>query len=942
MAYRRPAIEVIQEFQEAAAALGLPSLPACIVGPGYQVKDDVNVGVYSETSLAVNSYPYAGLAVGAIVDLTDTPTDEADANAHKSVGVKLTDVFLVKEPALPATSLITGKLVTANLFQDASTGAFSSFDPDAADAPTFYVDIISAIGLDPADAGRKLVIRKNSDNELVVAAEWQSSLPLSNVVYRVLEFRASELYAESTFGSAGISKDVDSVDIDPGLTSVTDVVPMQVVEGTVLLSWRALRPDLAGTLTAFTDLSSLEAVFGVGAVVPANVGAYAVNLALNNTTTEVNFTGLSAAMFTNEENAYQDALEYLENKDVYAIAVMTQNTAVHQILKTHIEGMSLSTVGRERVGLLNRKISTLEVVVPASGLGTETTAGVSNGISGGTNTEFKDPTNGSFVTDAVGVGHFLEITDYNAVSGIHRSITPNELDYLTEGPDQIQLVNANFAITDIGRKILLRGASTNSNDMVYSISATPTAVLATITPTPSAEVLLSTTRAWIADAQRSIAHNAADAVVAATNTWSFVNGAFTAADVGRLLFIANAAAAGNRGVFTIVEIVSATSIKTVEAPGANETFGLTVTQDVYSVNREPARDVQSDSVNGTSREWTIYGAAFTAADIGRQLSVAGAVNAGNNASHVIEAIISSTVARTNNTTIPVTETFNGLAVTLSTLDIVSMFPSTEEDAYIKGTRHEIASISSESSLVLAADATAGFGGTLTDVVYRITRDLSLNEQAELLAGYATSLGSRRLVSTWPDVLAVSVNSVATKVPGYFAGAVAAGMTAGLPSQAGFTNLSLTGFVGRENSDDLFSDAQLDIIAGGGNMVLTQPVAGAALGVRHQLTTDLSTIYFQEYSVTKNVDLVARFFRTVYRPFLGIYNITDGLMDLLKTKGESGLSFLKSQRVQRLGPPIRTGELTRIEESLTQPDSVEIDIDISVPLPLNNIKITLLV
>ena len=943
MAYRRPAIEVIQEFQEAAAALALPSLPACIVGPGYQIRDDVNVGVYSEDDLSVASYPYSGLAVGAIVDLTDTPEDEDTANAHKSVGVKLTDVLLVKEPALPETQRITGKLVTPNVFQDVSVGAFSSFDPDADNAPTFYIDVISGVGLDPADVGRKLIIDKNSDNELVVAAEWQSVLPLSNVVYRVLEFRDEEIYAESTFGSAGISKDADSVDINPGLKSVTDAVPMTVVEGTVLLSWRALRPDLAGTLTAFTDLDSLEAVFGVGAVVPANTGAYAVNLALLNTTTEVNFVGLGAALFTNEENAYQDALEFLENKDVYAIAVLTQNTAIHQTLKTHVEGMSVSTVGRERVGLLNRKLTTLEVVVPASGLGTETTAGTGNGISGVDNTDFKDPASGSFITDDVGVGHYLEISAYAAVPGVHRSLTPNERDYFRTGPDQIQLINGNFSGTDVGKQIILRGSLTPGNDIVFTISATPSAVKATVTPTPTAELMASTTRAWITTTQRSIAHNAADAVVAATNTWSFINGAFTAADVGRLLFVANAANAGNNGAFTIVEILSATSIKTVEAPAADETFGGGVTQDVYTIVREPARDTSSDSVDGPSREWTILNGAFTSSDVGRRLAVAGAVNGANNSLlHVIEAVISPTVVRTDNTTTPVTEVFSGLATTLTTLDVVSVTPSADEDAYILNTRHQIESITSESSLVLAADATAGFGGTLEDVEYRITRDLSLNEQAELLAGYAASLGSRRVVSTWPDVLAVSVNSVATKVPGYFAGAVLAGMTAGLPSQAGFTNLSITGFVGRENSDDLFSDAQLDIIAGGGNLILTQPVPDAALGVRHQLTTDLSTIYFQEYSVTKNVDLIARFFRSVYRPFIGIYNITDGLLDLLKTKGESGLSFLKSQRVQRLGAPIRSGELTRIEESLIQPDSIEIDIDIDVPLPLNNIKLTLLV
>ena len=35
-------------------------------------------------------------------------------------------------------------------------------------------------------------------------------------------------------------------------------------------------------------------------------------------------------------------------------------------------------------------------------------------------------------------------------------------------------------------------------------------------------------------------------------------------------------------------------------------------------------------------------------------------------------------------------------------------------------------------------------------------------------------------------------------------------------------------------------------------------------------------------------------------------------------------------------------MARIEESATQPDTVEIDVDIAIPLPLNNIRLTLLV
>lgn len=949
MAYRRPAIEVIQEFQEAAAALALPSLPACVVGPGYQIADDVNCGTYSEDDLAVTSYAYAGLVSGGIVDLDDAPTDEALANAHKSVGFKLEDVYLVKEPALPANSLTTGRLETPNLFKDLSTGAFASFDPDADDAPTYYVEVIGGTGVAEADKGRKLVISKTDDNTLVVAAEWTSTLPVTGVEYRILEFREEEEYDEDDFSTYGISKTATSVDVNPGLTS-TDTTPLKVVEATVLLSWRALRPDLAGALNAFTDLDSLEAVFGVGAIVPANIGAYGVNLALLNTTTAVNFTGLGSGLFTNEEQAWQDALEYLEAKDVYGLAILTHNTSVHQTAKTHVESMSISTVGRERVCFFNRTLVELEVLVPASGIGTVTSAGTNNGLSGTLNKTFKDPTNGQFITDDVGTGHFLEITGYTAVEGVDRSVTPKERDFFLAGAtDVLRIGNAAFVAGDVGKYILVRGATTVGNDLAYEISSIVSTVKAGVgTAPPSDEVMPSALRAYICDYDRTITIDVTpvtgDKVTVANNEWTFNNESFTAADIGRLIFVENMSNAGNNGVFTIASVESSTVIRTVEPPAADEGPGLggTVAVKVYSIDREPTRDYTADSVVAASRIWNLINAVFTSEDVGRKIDIAGTAS-GNDGEYIIEAVLSGTQVRTDTSNLPTAnEEFNGLAGSLTKLDIESIAPSTEEAAYITGTRHEIASVSSENQLVLVSDPTAGFGGTLEDVVYRITKDMTLNEQATYLAGYAASFASRRCVHTWPDILAVSVNSVATKIPGYFAGPILSGMTAGLPSQAGFTNLAVTGLVGREHSDDLFSDTQLDTIAGGGNMIFIQPVADAALSIRHQLTTDLTTIYYQEFSVTKNVDLIARFFRDLYAPFLGIYNITDGLLDLLKTRGEGGLSYLLDQRAPRVGAPIRSGQLTSIQESEILPDTVEIEIDVSVPLPLNNIKLTLLI
>jgi hypothetical protein len=948
MAYRRPAIEVIQEFQQAAAALALPSLPACVIGPAFQVVDEELVGIYDESNLSISSYPYTGLAGGAIVDLTEPPEGEKDSNVHKAVEVTLKELYLVKVPELPETTRTTGAgigLADPNLFQDDTTGAFASFDPDADGAPTFYVEIIgSANAIDAADLGRKLVTGKTDDNELILAVEWATALPLGDVEYRVLEFRDEEKYASDDLSNEGIAKDADSVDINPGLATVSDATPLAVAEADVYLSWRALRPDLAGILSPFTDLDSLEAVFGIGAVVPSNIGPYGVNLAQLNTTTEVNFVGLDNGYFTNEEQAYQGAFEFLESRDVYGLAALTHLTAVHQSLKSHIEGMSQSTVGRERVGFVSRELVEEETLIPASGIGSVTSEGTLNGTSGTANKTFKDPTNGSYVSDAVVVGAFLEISAYAAVEGVDRALSPDEQDWFSVGPDVVQMQNGGFIGTDIGKFIILRGATSLTNDIPFAISSITSTEQVVVGTTPTQEVMEATTRAWITSLSRAItADDGVDNVDAGTKIWTFTNGAFTSADIGRILFVGGATAPGDNGAFIINSVISPTAVTTIETPGANETFNG-VAYSIYDIDREPARDAVSDSVDATSREWTFNKAVFTDDDIGRKLRVAGATNAENNDDHIIESVISPTIVRTDNSTAPLAdETFDGLNTpTLSTLDIVSVTPSAAEAAFITGTRHAISAIISESQMSLDADPTGGFGGTIEDVVYIVTRDLSLNEQADLLAGYATSLGSRRVVSMQPDTLAVSINGLATKIPGYFGGPVLSGMTAGLPSQAGFTNLSVTGFVGRENSDDKFSDTQLDTIAGGGNMIFTQPVPGAALEVRHQLTTDVSTIYFQEFSVTKNVDLISRFFRGLYRPFLGIYNITDGLLDLLKTRGSGGIEFLKEQRAPRIGAPLRNGQLKRIEESSNQPDTVEIDIDVSIPLPLNNIKLTILV
>src|SRR5690348_334106 len=57
---------------------------------------------------------------------------------------------------------------------------------------------------------------------------------------------------------------------------------------------------------------------------------------------------------------------------------------------------------------------------------------------------------------------------------------------------------------------------------------------------------------------RSVPHDAADAVVASTGTWHFVNGNFDQGDVGGTIAVANAANGGNNGTKTILTVPDST------------------------------------------------------------------------------------------------------------------------------------------------------------------------------------------------------------------------------------------------------------------------------------------------------------------------------------------------------------------------------------------------
>lgn len=237
--------------------------------------------------------------------------------------------------------------------------------------------------------------------------------------------------------------------------------------------------------------------------------------------------------------------------------------------------------------------------------------------------------------------------------------------------------------------------------------------------------------------------------------------------------------------------------------------------------------------------------------------------------------------------------------------------------------------------------------------YRIRRRLSKDEQVLSLISSAQSLRSKRATLTFPDVVKVAdlkdgslprtdpaILTEAGNQPGFYIEAQVAGALAGLPPQHGLTNLGLAGITRIYNSSGYFSEAQLSRLSDGGLFVMHQRTEAELPFCIHQLTTDPSTIETGELSVVKNIDFVSVFLQTSLEGFLGQYNVLPETLDDILQSMNTATADLVNRSVARIGPPLLSGEVTRLQVDPNSADRVQIFFKGSVPKPLNDIELHL--
>lgn len=220
----------------------------------------------------------------------------------------------------------------------------------------------------------------------------------------------------------------------------------------------------------------------------------------------------------------------------------------------------------------------------------------------------------------------------------------------------------------------------------------------------------------------------------------------------------------------------------------------------------------------------------------------------------------------------------------------------------------------------------------------IWHTLSKTEIVDDLKEQAQAYADRRVCAVWPDTVGVGGQQVA----GYYLCAALAGLVSGVVPHQGLTNLTVSGFDDYSRSSRFFNSDQLDSLQDGGVWIVTEDRDGTP-HTYHALTTDMTDVNSREEMIRRNVDSISKYFLAQLRPYIGTSNVTPPLIRRLEFEVTKIIEFLKGNgNTDQLGSQLIDGSITSIGVHPLLADRVVIVLALTVPAPLNNIELHLVV
>ena len=225
--------------------------------------------------------------------------------------------------------------------------------------------------------------------------------------------------------------------------------------------------------------------------------------------------------------------------------------------------------------------------------------------------------------------------------------------------------------------------------------------------------------------------------------------------------------------------------------------------------------------------------------------------------------------------------------------------------------------------------------------FTVTRALLPSAKAAALAATASGFGDHRCRVVFPDVY----ESSGVVLQGYYLAAALAGQRSGVVPHQPLTNATVISPTKIQRTLTELSDDDLDTLAAGGVWIVDQQLNGGPCFTRHQLTTGevSGNLNLAEDSITTNVDSISYGLQTVILPYIGKYNINAGSLVLIQAAIEAQLRFrLINTWTATAGNQLIDYKIDSVIQDPLYKDHVIAQVTITVPAPMNNITLTLVI
>ena len=915
-----PNVVVYQEDETINPTVTQPALPACIIGPAYQLRDYLD----DKSVLEVASY-------GALNG--DNPASPPVANTPAITLTSMPDIAAgaVVVPSSIAVTFDAARVVMASGVNGAVTNNDNLFTSSLS---TFITNGVAAgdklICDDPANAVPTVVLTVRevvSETELRVTSNFSPVVNATNLKYRV-ERTVDDMAVPSVYVVPPTDPEIDPTVILGDVHLTVGGISRLVTYARVYVSYRALRTDLA-RLDSCTTQSEIQTK--IGKIDARNPLAGLVNLARQNAGdgVAVYFYGIA----TDDVAGYSEALDTLSaDRDLYAFAYARPEIAVAAIFRTSVlqsadpaYALAHGTKQKFRVALGSESLVTTQDISPATatgttqqapgavaapGLKTVTLAGatlLSAGVVPGdvlilTNSGASPSTNGSYV-----VAHVNSQTQLEVDSAIPGAAGASGANWRIYRPS---------LATDVVSEVESRAHLLNQGITYYSKKGGSAAGARTV---------------QLIDANTT--PDGIHSIVESIDTYTRI----TLDISGGNVTTAQLVAALNSGTGVTVPFVGSVNLVAVETtPGTiSATLGTPGNPGTPALSTGVA---YADNVTSAVLD-TSYTRLFDAA--------ATFITDGVIAGDILEFPLTPNGTFSDDPTVPVRQFVVDHVQSEQYLTIVNAVAGS---ATSNTSTREVELPHADSRQGLGPVSGAVGQGTLR---YRITRRLTKDQQVTVLASIPASLASSRNLLCWPDKSSVDglvdgslprgadgLPALAGEQSGAFYAAAIAGMTSGQPAHQGLSTLSLAGVKIPESRRRYFKEEQIALLADAGWLCLVQATSASLPTIFHQLTTDATSLETGEYSIVRTKDYVSRALLGVMESFRGKWNNIPETFEFMRTALVKEGDLLKGQRYARIGSPLLSMAIVGLGESTIAADRGDAFLTIRIPGPLNAIALHL--